>query len=254
MGNERLRNAMAKARVDVSTVSTKTGVDPKTVHRWLAGRTPHARHRWAISQLLDEEDTYLWPETTSGKRAGKASKAELVELYPFRSAVHPTLWWNVFGRAQQQIDVLVYAANFLHEQFPALNDLLSEKAAAGCKVRIALGDPDCEVVKARGDEECFGHGIETRCRVALMHYRPLIGVAGIDVRLHRTTLYNSMYRGDDDLLVNAHLWGVNAYRAPVIHLRRVAPTSLFDAYAASFDAVWATAEPLPLSVEQERHG
>jgi hypothetical protein len=138
--------------------------------------------------LLDEEDTYLWPETTSGKRAGKASKAELVELYPFRSAVHPTLWWNLFGRAQQQIDVLVYAANFLHEQFPALNDLLSEKAAAGCKVRVALGDPDCEVVKARGEEECFGHGIETRCRVALMHYRPLIGVAGIDVRLHRTTL------------------------------------------------------------------
>ena len=47
MGNERLRTAMAKARVDIEAVTNKTGVDPKTVQRWLDGRVPHARHRWA---------------------------------------------------------------------------------------------------------------------------------------------------------------------------------------------------------------
>ena len=135
MGNERLRTAMAKARVDVEAVSSKTGVDPKTVQRWLGGRVPHARHRWAVPELLDEEETYLWPETTNARRSTEASKAELVELYPFRSAVPASLWWDLFSRAQQQIGVLVYAANFLHEQYPALNDLLREKAAAGCKVR-----------------------------------------------------------------------------------------------------------------------
>jgi hypothetical protein len=133
MGNDRLRTAMAKAHVDVEAVSNKTGVDPKTVQRWLGGRTPHARHRWAVSELLSEEETYLWPETTNARRSTEASKAELVELYPFRSAVPVSLWWDLFSRAQQQIGVLVYAANFLHEQYPALNDLLREKAAGGAR-------------------------------------------------------------------------------------------------------------------------
>jgi hypothetical protein len=31
MGNERLRSAMAKAHVDIETVSHETGVDPKLV-------------------------------------------------------------------------------------------------------------------------------------------------------------------------------------------------------------------------------
>jgi hypothetical protein len=246
MGNQRLRTAMARGRVDVQAVSLKAGVDPKTVQRWLGGRVPHARHRWAVSELLDEDEAYLWPETTSARRPAEAGKAELVELYPFRSAVPASLWWDLFSRAQQQIDVLVYAANFLHEQYPSLNDLLREKAAAACKVRVALGDPNSEVIKARGAEERFGHGIEARCRVAFMHYQPLIGVSGIDVNLHRTTLYNSIYRADDDLLVNAHVWGVNAYSAPVMHLRRAVTGSLFDAYAASFEAVWATSEPASL--------
>jgi hypothetical protein len=113
--------------------------------------------------------------------------------------------------------VLVYAANFLHEQHPALNDLLLEKAAAGCKTRIALGDPDSEAVRARGAEEHFGHGIETRCRVALPHYRPIIGVPGIEVHVHQTTLYNA--------------------------------GSLFDTYIGSFEAVWGPSEPAPSLVE-----
>jgi hypothetical protein len=250
VGNERLRTAMAKARVDIGAVSRKTGVDPKTVQRWLGGRVPHAKHRWAVSELLGEEETYFWPETISARRSTESSKAELVDLYPFRSAVPVSLWWDLFNRAEQEIDVLVYAANFLHEQHPALNDLLIRKAAAGCKIRIALGDPDSEAVRARGAEEHFGHGIETRCRVALLHYQPLIGVPGVEVHVHQTTLYNSLYRADDDLLVNAHVWGVNAYSVPVAHLRRIVAGSLFDTYVASFEAVWAASAPAPSASER----
>jgi hypothetical protein len=160
-----------------------------------------------------------------------------------RSAVPANLWWDLFSRARHQIDVLVYAANFLHEQRPDLNDLLREKAAGGCKVRIALGDPASEAIRERGAEERFGHGIETRCRVALLHYQPLIGVSGVEIHQHGATLYNSIYRADDELIVNAHVWGVNAYSAPVLHLRQLAAGSLFDTYVASFEAVWATSQP-----------
>jgi hypothetical protein len=56
-------------------------------------------------------------------------------------------------------------------------------------------------------------------------------------------LYNSIYRFDDDMLVNTHVWGRNAYQAPVLHMRRVAHQGLFDTYDESFAAVWAAALP-----------
>ncbi len=133
---------------------------------------------------------------------------------------------------------------FLQEANPRLNELLKERAAEGCVIRIAIGDADSPNVQRRGQEEKFGHGIESRCRLALMHYRPLIGVPGIEIRTHGTTLYNSLYRADEEMLVNAHVWGVNAYGAPVWHLRRDARGGMFDTYAESFNAVWATATPV----------
>lgn len=148
---------------------------------------------------------------------------------------------DLIAQARERIDILVYAAVFLHEAYPRLNDLLRERAEDGCAVRIALGDADSENVQLRGTEEKFGHGIESRCRLALMHYRPLLGVPGIELRTHGTTLYNSLYRADGQMLVNAHVWGVNAYGAPVWHLRRNADGGIFDTYAESFNAVWDTA-------------
>lgn len=41
-----------------------------------------------------------------------------------------------------------------------------------------------------------------------------------------------------------HLWGVNAYEAPLLHLRRVEGGKLFDVYARSLEQIWATAAPL----------
>ncbi|MEU2828259.1 hypothetical protein ABZ667_06235 [Streptomyces lavendulae] len=112
----------------------------------------------------------------------------------------------------------------------------AEHAEAGCRVRICLGDADSQNVQLRGQEERFGHGIESRCRLALLHYRSLVDVAGVEIRTHGTTLYNSIYRADDQALINAHVWGVNAYGAPVWHLRRAEGGSMFDTYAGSFDA------------------
>jgi hypothetical protein len=51
VANERLRTAMADARVDIDHVAEATQVDPKTVQRRLAGRVPHPRHRWKASEL-----------------------------------------------------------------------------------------------------------------------------------------------------------------------------------------------------------
>ncbi|MHA7959562.1 XRE family transcriptional regulator [Streptomyces sp. L500] len=244
MPNERLRAAMAAGGWTYATLAETTEVDPKSVERWVnQGRVPRRATAVQAAEALGEDVHALWPALRQA-RAARAVSPELVALYDQRADVPVSRYTDLFAQAREHIDVLVYAAVFLHEAYPRLNDLLRERAAQGCSVRIALGDADTENVRQRGEEERFGHGIESRCRLALMHYRPLVGVPGIEIRTHGTTLYNSLYRADDQLLVNAHIWGANAFAAPVWHLRRNGGGGVFDTYAQSFDAVWATATPV----------
>lgn len=243
MANERLRTALAVAQVDLDAVAEATGADRKTVQRWVNGRTPTARYRSRLVQLVGEEETYLWPEIVDGDRVRAASESELVAIYAHRAHVPLDLWFTLFRRAERSIDILAYAAVFLHEQDPELMKVLEEKTDAGCELRILVGDPEGACVKARGKEERFGHGIASRCELALLHYRPLIGRRGIHVHVHDTTLYNSIYRFDDEMLVNAHLYATNAYAAPVLHLRRLAGGELFANYAQSFESVWEGSTP-----------
>ncbi|MGW7523588.1 XRE family transcriptional regulator [Streptomyces sp. NPDC054783] len=244
MPNERLRAAMAAGGWTYSALADKVEVDPKSVERWVnLDRTPRRATAMLAAETLGEDVHALWPALRQARPA-RAVSPELVALYDQRADIPVSTFVDMLTQAREQIDVLVYAAVFLHEAYPRLNELLKERAAEGCAVRIALGDADSSNVQQRGEEEKFGHGIQSRCRLALMHYRPLVGVPGIEVRTHATTLYNSIYRADDQALVNAHVWGVNAYGAPVWHLRRSGEGGMFDTYADSFAAVWATATPV----------
>ncbi len=49
MANERLRAAMATARLGIEDVAEKVCVDARRVQRWLGGRVPHGRQRSAIA-------------------------------------------------------------------------------------------------------------------------------------------------------------------------------------------------------------
>jgi transcriptional regulator with XRE-family HTH domain len=241
-GNERLRATLVAGGWSHATLAEVTGVDPKSVERWVnLGRVPRRATAVKAAEALGEDVNALWPALRQA-RSARAVSPELVALYEQRADLPVSVFVDLLSSAQERVDVLVYAAVFLHEAYPRLNDLLTERAEAGCQVRICLGDADSPKVQLRGQEEKFGHGIESRCRLALLHYRPLLGVPGVEIRTHGTTLYNSLYRVDDQVLVNAHVWGVNAYGAPVWHLRRTEGGSMFNTYAESFDAVWSTAQ------------
>jgi hypothetical protein len=69
-------------------------------------------------------------------------------------------------------------------------------------------------------------------------------VKGPSMRLHSTILYNSVYRADDDVLVNSHIYGTPAAKSPVMHLRRVTGGTMVSTYLDSFDRVWSEARPL----------
>ncbi|WP_369201692.1 helix-turn-helix domain-containing protein [Streptomyces sp. PU-14G] len=244
MQNERLRAVMAAGGWTYSDLANATGVDPKSVERWVnLARTPRRVTALKAAEALGEDVHALWP-TLRQARAARAVSPELVALYDQRADLPVSAFVDLFAQARERIDVLVYAAVFIHEAYPRLNDLLRERVAEGRSVRIAVGDADSANVQQRGNEEAFGHGIESRCRLALMHYLPLATVPGVELRTHATTLYNSLYRADDQMLVNAHVWGVNAYGAPVWHLRRNGDRGMFARYTQSFEAVWDTAQPV----------
>jgi hypothetical protein len=80
-----------------------------------------------------------------------------------------------------------------------------------------------------------------KIRNALALYAPLREVKNIEIRLHRAVLYNSIYRADDQLMVNQHAYGLPAAHSPVFCLRKTEVGDMVDAYLGSFERVWAQA-------------
>ena len=109
---------------------------------------------------------------------------------------------------------------------------------------MLLGDPDSPEVAQRGIDEGVPDSMAMKVRNALVLYRPL-RKAGAEFRFHSTVLYNSIYRGDDQLLVNTHIYGMPAARAPVWHLRKVAGGEIASTYLESFERVWDVGTPVP---------
>ncbi|HEV8556972.1 MAG TPA: DUF5919 domain-containing protein [Actinophytocola sp.] len=244
MRNERLRDALLRNGLDVHHVAKATGVDPKTVERWIAkGRIPYPRHRHAIAAMVRETESYLWPAAVEPERKAEIGGSEIVKVYPHRHLVPADLWTRLCGQAAEHIEVLIYAGMFLTDD-PTLLKRLRHQADEGAKIRLLLGDPASQAVARRSIEENIGKTtIPAKVRNALAFFQPLSGVDGIEIRCHATTLYNSIYRFDDDMLVNTHVYGFAAGHAPLLHLRRLTGGDLFETYSESFDSVWSAAKP-----------
>ncbi|MCD0483440.1 helix-turn-helix domain-containing protein [Streptacidiphilus sp. ASG 303] len=245
MANERLRSAMLTRGISVEQLADHIGVDPKTVERWITkGRAPYRRHRLAVAAYVREDEAYLWPDGLPDGQRKDAADAEVLKVYPHRSYVPPDLWLELFGRAEREIGVLVHAGVFLAEN-PRWLQLLRLKTQSGVQARILLGDPDSPEIARRGEEEEIGAGVAYKVREVMKLYRPLYDVSGIEFRQHRSTLHNSLYRSDDEWLVNTQVYGVSAPMAPVLHLRKIAGAALVSTYQQSFEKVWAESVPLP---------
>ena len=245
--NETLRSALFGAHLSEDQVAARLDVDPKTVRRWIEGRTPYPRHRWALAELLHANERDLWPDLGMSQAPGRLP-GEIAAVYPHRWAMPRETWRWLFERATLAIGIIAYSSLFLAED-SGLTSLLAERAEAGVIVRIALGDPDCLRVAERGIQEGINDAMAAKIRNALALYRPLIDAGHATVRLHRTALYNSIYRADDEMLVNQHAYGVPAAEASVIHLRRASDGEMFASYVASFERIWSQAVPFTHSAD-----
>ncbi|WP_205314998.1 helix-turn-helix domain-containing protein [Nonomuraea lactucae] len=229
--NERLRTAMLRHGVAMEDLAEVCGVEPKTVERWInTGRVPHRRHRWAAAKKLSADETYLWPDVleSSQPQKSRASRSELVEVFPDRASVPRELWLRLMVEAQERLDVLV---------------MLAAAAERGVSVRLCFGDPAAQAVEIRDREEGLGGTLAAKIRSSLTYYKALPDLDNCEIRLHAITLYASLFRYDDDILANPHAYGEPASANPTFHFRRLDGGVIADHYMTSFERVWAEAQP-----------
>jgi transcriptional regulator with XRE-family HTH domain len=239
MTNERLRAAIASAGLNTQSLSERIGVDPKTVERWIAKeRVPHRTHRLAVSAALGKDEIYLWPAAEADARSRSASQAEFVAIYPTRGGISPHIWSTLLANAKESVDLLAFAASFLHDAVADFDNQLIDRAKQGVQVRLLFGDPHAEAVQLRGEEEGIGDLVAARCRLTWNYFDGAIGQQGVLARTHGCTLYNSIFRFDDTILANSHQFGAAAAQSPVIHVQRIPGGRLFSNYMQAFEKTW----------------
>jgi transcriptional regulator with XRE-family HTH domain len=237
--NEPLRQALVRAGLREDDVAAQLGVDPKTVRRWLSGRVPYPSSRAALANLVGAEEADLWPYA-GGPLTIRARPEELTAVYPHRWAIPRDVWKRFFESAEHEIAVLAYSALFLAEDAGILT-IIADKARSGVRVRLALGDPAGVYVAMRGQEEGIGDAMPAKVRNALTLYRAALKVENVEVRLHDTVLYNSLYRADDQLFVNQHTYGLPAAYSPVFRYCAVENTDMLGPFITSFEHIWSIA-------------
>jgi hypothetical protein len=239
--NERLRRALNEAGLDIDDLARATGASHDTARRWITpGRTPQRRYRVPIVRLLKRDEADLWPELAVP--TAEAPTSEVVNVYPSRSHVPSNLWLDLLRGAQEEIELLGSALLWLFE-LPGFLDHFWE---IGCEVRIVLADPDSRMVVERDEELGLEGTLADRIRVSLRHLKRVQNDYKIDVRLHTTPMYCSLFHADNEMLVMPHLYRrVGRLQTPVLHLRRdELVDGIFLSYFAHFDDVFNHAAPL----------
>lgn len=210
----------------------------KSVERWISGSVPYPRTRYRVAAVLQEAESYLWPEAVNG---ASLAGAEVVATYPRRSDVPRHLWTELLRSSERNIDLLAFAGLFLTEEHPDWIPTLAAKAEQGARVRILLGDPNGAQLAARDTEYRIGGGVAGRVAAVKAYYEQQMPDQ-VEIRFHDTPLYNSIYRFDDEMMVNTHVYGVLAAYTPTLHLRRI-DGAYFNTYVESYERVWASARP-----------
>ncbi len=247
--NVALRNRMLSRGFSKARLAASTQIDERTIQRWMDGQVrPHAENARRVATTLECEPSDLWPEAfTALPSAVNGSIAATV--YTSRAHIPVGVWIDLFSTAREEIDICVYGGTFLYDTVPGFNRLMADAADRGVSMRLLVGDPSSESVKRRGVEEGIGTSLPSRCALTLDRLAPLAMREGIELRVHSTTLYASMFRIDDSLIANHHILGSPASDNPAIQFTRSAGENLWITYADAFNLIWSSASRPPLRKE-----
>lgn len=227
--NETLRRALMHARLSEDDVAAHLQVDPKTVRRWLEGRTPYLRHRWALSALLALDEADLWPQFS----VVRPRPDEIRAIYPHSGHIPQELWRTFFRSARQEIGILPSSGHFPPDD-PGLLSVLRDQTEAGVRVLICLRAPDSPEAEQA----------VSRVRDTLAQTNQSDQADKVEIRLHDITLPNSIYRADTELIIFQRAFGVPTNATPGMHLRHIDGTGLAATYLESFHHAWANSESI----------
>lgn len=240
--NDTLWRGLFEAQLSEGDLAVRLGVDPKTVQRWLDGRLPYARYREQLSRLLGLDEGEIWPEIRA-TRPVQSVPADFAAAYPRRNLIPQEAWLSLFASAVAEINIVAYSGGFLLSDSRFL-EILAEKGRQGVRIAVALADPDRVDVTRAESEEDDDEVLVDAIRDAIDQLRPLATSGQLELRLHDVLLYNSIYRVDNQVLVNQQLYGIAAARAPVYHLHKSDQGEMFNFYLSSFDRIWSGAKPV----------
>jgi transcriptional regulator with XRE-family HTH domain len=234
--NETLCRALIRARLTEEDVAVHLQVDPKTVRRWLEGRIPYLRHRWAIAAMLGVDETDLWPQL----RTTRTRPDEVLAIYPHRDTVPRDVWLRLFGSAEHEIGILD-DADLPVAADQSIADVLAERAMSGVRLRICLHDTNPPAGGAGAVCPDSDRTSVASLYEALAIYAALREKGEVEVRNHQGVVYNSIYYADDQMLVSQHAYGIPAAAAPVLRLRGAEDGAIITNYLDAFARVWAAA-------------
>ena len=233
--NETLCRALIHARLTEEDVAARLRVDPKTVRRWLEGRVPYLRYRWAIATMLGVGETDLWPQL----RTARTRPDDVIAIYPHRGTVPLGMWLRLFRSARHEIGILDDTGSLLAADQPIVA-ALAEQARAGIKIRICLHAAD-QPVPRQGDRPQRTRDAAASVREAVATYAPLQEKGEVEIRLHEGVVYNSIYYSDDQMLVSHQVDGVPVKSVPTLHLELVEGSDMAATFLDAFEAVWSAA-------------
>lgn len=231
--NEPLCHALIRAGLGEEDVAAGLQVDPKTVRRWMEGRVPYRRYRWALAAMLHVSYADLWPQFSGERRPD-----EVIAVYPQRDQIPGHAWLRFFGSASREIAILACSGMFLAD-LPGMLGILRRRAEAGVQMRICLRDPQASSRHPAGANDDGSQKDLIRASLAL--YGPLDECGNVQIRLHRAEMYNRICIADDQLLVTQSAYGIEAGRQAVLHLRRADESDLVGTYLDAFDRIFAAA-------------
>ncbi|MDQ2759867.1 MAG: helix-turn-helix domain-containing protein [Actinomycetota bacterium] len=236
MTNERLRAALAQAGIEIDDLADAVQVDAKTVRRWLSGGTPYSRHRTRVAKALGVEEHELWPDAQPPTPG--TSRLELIGAFAHANDVLAPDWRALLKDASERIELLDLTLLEIVSQ-PGVTDLLAQKAARGCRIRLLISTVD-SIFLGVSEHELNPEYSPTQhpelgyeIQLARGHIEPLLGTAGIEVRKYLTMRFNTIIRCDEQMLVTLHLHGTPAREAPVIHLRQADHPGLFSSSSST---------------------
>jgi hypothetical protein len=265
VSNERLQAAITDAGLDPDGLADQIGVDAKTIERWTSGRTPHRRNRIRVARILAVTPHDLWPDEEPGP--GESSQPTPAELPANGDGLVPIYLGDDDPRVPDRQELIATA----HERIDVLGLTLgvplagrnltpqiTERAAAGRRVRVLLAAPDSihlltfEAERRPDTRITDAPGLAWETERTIGFLQPLLQSANGEVRTHLAVPSYAVLRVDDQMLVSLHLHPIASGPEPILHLNREDHPALFDRYAEQFDWIWAGADP-PLKPDVERY-